>query len=208
MMDFIIIQKWRRNMKWEIDKPSWLKMNDRIVQDVFSEIVCLKLVGLMFEEGIVFSVCWMCEKGDWCICSWMRVNDISPAEHCCCTWYGGCVVGSCFFSQTIVNIKRWIQSWNNMSCESIIVIECVSMNTTLVFNQCVCLKWMEKGTSFTLIHLLSWCVNYENGITTKIKNKMKSKQMEVRNNWRRERERDGFEEKSSFQKWGKSGELK
>ena len=72
------------------------------------------------------------------------------------------------------------------------------------YNTCfhwMCLKCMEKDTSFTFLHLLSWCVNYENGMTTKIKNKMKLKQMEVRNNWRRKRERDGFEEKSSFQKW-------
>ncbi len=47
MMDLIIIQRWRRNMKYQMNKPVSLRMNDMIVQSVFSEIDCLELMGLI-----------------------------------------------------------------------------------------------------------------------------------------------------------------
>ena len=47
MMDLIIIQRWRRNMKYQMNKPSSLRMNEMIVQSVFSEIDCLELMGLI-----------------------------------------------------------------------------------------------------------------------------------------------------------------
>ena len=47
MMDLIIIQRWRRNMKYQMNKPPSLRMNDMIVQSVFSEIACLELMGLI-----------------------------------------------------------------------------------------------------------------------------------------------------------------
>ena len=47
MIDLIIIQRWRRNMKDQMNKPVSLRMNDMIVQSVFSEIACLELMGLI-----------------------------------------------------------------------------------------------------------------------------------------------------------------
>ena len=47
MIDLIIIQRWRRNMKYQLNKPSSLRVNDMIVQSVFSEIDCLELMGLI-----------------------------------------------------------------------------------------------------------------------------------------------------------------
>jgi hypothetical protein len=47
MMNLIIIQRLRRNMKYQMNKQVSLRMNDIIVQSVFSEIACLELMGLI-----------------------------------------------------------------------------------------------------------------------------------------------------------------
>ena len=47
MMHLIIIQRWGRNMKDQMNKQVSLRMNDMIVQSVFSEIACLELMGLI-----------------------------------------------------------------------------------------------------------------------------------------------------------------
>ena len=47
MMHLIIIQRLRRNMKYQMNKQVSLRMNDMIVQSVFSEIACLELMGLI-----------------------------------------------------------------------------------------------------------------------------------------------------------------
>ena len=35
MMDLIIIQRWRRNMKYQMNKQVSLRMNDMIIQSAF-----------------------------------------------------------------------------------------------------------------------------------------------------------------------------
>ena len=51
MMHLIIIQKWRRNMKYQMDKQLSLRMNGVAVQSVFSDIVCFEFDGVDVKKN-------------------------------------------------------------------------------------------------------------------------------------------------------------
>ena len=134
MMDLIIIQRWRRNMKYQMNKPPSLRMNDIIVQSIFSEIVCLKLMGLVFKR-ILFQDC---------LNVWKRwVNSFVPQQKSLfhmrwlfCCWFFS-------FSQTIVKTKWWIWFWNDISfCVYNWHRTCLNEYNTCF--QCVCLRCVKK----------------------------------------------------------------
>ena len=136
MMDLIIIQKWRRNMKYQMNKQVSLRMNDMIVQSVFSEIACLELMGLINQKETISEFVECAKKGG-------LIHLFHNKSHCS-TWHGCSVVGSFPSLKQLLKPNDEYDSGMIYHSVCIIVTERVWMNTTLVFNQCVCLKCVKK----------------------------------------------------------------
>ena len=145
MIDLIIIQRWRRNMKYQMNKQVSLRMNDMIVQSVFSEIACLELMGLINQKEMISEFVECVKKGE--------INSFVPQQESLfhMTWLFCCWFFS--FSQTIVKTKWWIWFWNDIS---FCVYNChkTCLNEYNTCFQCVCLRCVKKGISITLIHLI------------------------------------------------------
>ena len=135
MMDLIIIQRWRRNMKYQMNKQVSLRMNDMIVQRVFSEIACLELMGLINQKETISEFVELFEKGG-LIHLFLNKGHYS-------TWHGCCVVGSFPSLKQLLKTKWWIWFWNDISfCVYNWHKTCLNEYNTCF--QCVCLRCMKK----------------------------------------------------------------
>ena len=133
-------------MKYQMNKPPSLRMNDIIVQSVFSEIACLELMGLINQKEMISEFVECVKKGG-------LIHLFLNKGQWYSTWHGCSVVGSFPSLKQLLKTNDEYDSWMIYHSVCIIATERVWMNTTLAFNVFVWGVW-KKGISITFIHLI------------------------------------------------------